>query len=69
MAAAASLPHRYAVQREPKAKQEPNHYQKTLNPKTVRTGWSRGGSLALARRAAHDLLGRGATLPGGNPKF
>ena len=32
------------------------------------TGWSRGGSLALARRAARDPLGRGATLPCGNPK-
>ena len=60
-----STVHRYAVQEEPKAKEDPSHYQKTLNPKRVMTGWSRGGSLALARRAAHDLLGRGATLAGG----
>ena len=49
--------HRYSVQEEPKEKEAPKHYQKTLNPKRVRTGWSRGG-----------LLGRGATLPGVNPK-
>ena len=42
--------------------------KKTLNPKRVMTGWSRGGSLALARRAAPKPLGRGATLPCGNPK-
>ena len=58
-----------AMQRKPKAKKSPKPLsKKTLNPKRVMTGWSRGGSLALARRAAHDPLGRGATLPCGNPK-
>ena len=60
--------HRYSVQEEPKKQKKTQATsKKTLNPKRVRTGWSRGGSLALARRAAHDLLGRGAALPGGNP--
>ena len=55
-----------AMQRKPKAKKSPKPLsKKTLNPKRVMTGWSRGGSLALARRAAHDPLGRGATLPCG----
>ena len=67
-AAATSIPHRYAVEQEPTAKEDPSQHQKTLNPKRVRAGWSRGGGLALARRAAHDLLGRGARLPRANAR-
>ena len=52
----------------PKQKKSQATIKKTLNPKRVMTVWSRGGSFALARRAAHDPLGRGATPPGVNPK-
>ena len=60
--------HVKSTEREPKTKQDPSHLQKDLNPKRVRTGRSRGGSFALARRAERDLLGSGATLESGNPK-
>ena len=45
-----STVHRYSVQEEPKAKEDPNHYQKNRKPKKsndwVVSGWEFGFSAA-----------------------